>query len=78
VGAQQLVREISVTVLDIDELKTDVVRAPRRRNEIDGQAIDLVVGEHPDPAREATVEQRMGACRERLRMIVQVWPGETA
>ena len=65
-GAQQLVAEIAVAVLDVDEVEAGSAGQPRRLDEVVDQAVELVIGDHPDPVGEAPVENRVVARRKGL------------
>ena len=76
--AQQLVPEVAVAVLDVDELKADVVGAPGGIDEVVDQAIDLVVCHQRDAAGKALVEDWIDVRRERLGPVPHVRAREAA
>ena len=67
--AQQLVEQIAVTVLDVHELKPDVLRQPRGMHELVDQPVELVIGEDAHARGEAPVEHRMRVGCERRRSV---------
>ena len=75
--AQQLVAEVSVAVLDVDELKPDGVGAARGLDEVGNEAIDVLVFHQRDAAGKAFVEDRVEMRGERLRTVPDVRARET-
>ena len=65
-GAEQLVEEVAVAVLDVDEVEPGVAGAHGGVHEVDGQAVELAVGEAAgDVGRDAPVELGMAAGDQR-------------
>jgi hypothetical protein len=76
--AQQLVAEIAVARLHVDEAKSRVAGARGRADEIVDERIELGILEHADAVREAPIEDRVRARRDRRWPIVDVRPGIAA
>ena len=73
-GAQQLVTEISVALLDVHELKARVAGQPRGRREILDEPVEIVVFEHAHALWKASIKRGMVPRRQRLGTVVRVGP----
>ena len=60
VRRQELVAQVAVAVLDVHEVEARPLRQDRRAHEVVDEAVELVVGQDPHPAREAPIEHRVG------------------
>ena len=75
-GAQQLVSEVAVTVLDVDEVEAGGARHDGGADEVADQGVELGVGEGADrrAGREAAIEDRVRVGRDRLPASARVRP----